>query len=88
MGEATLWTPDRNVPVSNQRDVQLVSPKEMKILEDLDAIAHRLKLCLICPRCDTSFQGQNSRGGRTSSIFCKCREIKCDTGNRIVPGNA
>lgn len=78
----TLWTPDREV--SLKQEVQSISPKEMKVLEELDPIAKRLGLVLICISCDGSFQGQNTGNGRTAGIACKCREIRTDYGNRIV----
>lgn len=77
-----LWTPDRTVTLT--KDVQYITPKEMKTLEDLHQIAQRLGLVVVCRACDGSFQGQNTGGGRTAGIACKCREIRTDYGNRVV----
>ncbi len=79
----TLWTPDRNVPL-HTKGVDTISAKDMQTLADLDALARKLRLVLVCLACDSHFQGQNDGKARTSSIWCRCREIRADTGSRLV----
>lgn len=79
----SLWTPDRDIPL-HTKGVDVIRPEEMKTIADLHTIAQRLGLVLVCKACDHSFQGQNNGGGRTASIYCKCREIKADFGRSII----
>lgn len=81
---STLWTPDRDIPL-HTRDVQEISPAEMKVFQDLHSIAQRLSIEIRCPRCNQSFRGLNDAKGREHSIFCGCREIKSVVGGRLVP---
>lgn len=73
--DRTLWTAEREVPL-HTRDVEQVTPREMRVLADLDALAKRLKLVLVCGKCDHSFAGGNSGDADTCSIWCRCREIR------------
>jgi hypothetical protein len=83
-GRPELWTPDRNIPIDRQRNVDYISPREMKLFEDLHALATRIKVEIRCPKCGESFQGQNDGHARTQAIFCGCREIRADVGGRVV----
>ena len=80
----TLWTPDRDIPL-HTRSVQHMSPVEMKVFEDLHAIAFRLNIEVRCGKCGTPFQGLNDGHARTQSIFCGCREIRAEVRGVIRP---
>lgn len=82
---STLWTPDGNVPLhSGQRQVDAASEAEMRAIANVHGPCQRLGIMLVCLRCDKPLQGQNDGRGRQASIWCKCREIRADFGNRIV----
>mgnify|MGYP003333015681 CR=1 FL=1 len=83
MAAGTLWTPDRDVPLGVSR-VDQATPEEMKVFEQLDRLARKFKLVLLCPRCDKSFTGLNDGHSRTQGIHCGCREIRAELGRRIV----
>ena len=77
MANNGLWTPDGDVPI-HERDIQYVTPTEMRVLAALHAVAQRLgRVVLLCGACDSAFQGGNTGHGHVWSISCKCREIRC-----------
>lgn len=79
-----MWTPDRDIPL-NVQDREAMRPGEMAVIEQMHDIAQRHGIQLRCAKCGVNFQGLNSGAkGRTQSIFCKCREIKANTGSGIV----
>lgn len=80
-----LWTPDRDVPL-NVKGQEGCSAHEMQTIENLHATAQRLGIQIVCARCGVPFQGLNDGHARTKAIFCKCREIKSESGRSIVPG--
>lgn len=72
----TLWTPDRDIDISTQRDVVPIPAPWMKQFEALHPIAQKLDLMLMCVRCLKPFMGYNGTTGQTQAIACGCRELR------------
>lgn len=81
---SSLWTPDRDIPIGQERGVTEISQADMKKFADMHELAQRLGIVVLCRRCDRPFMGANDNKGRTHSIQCQCREIRAEVGGRIV----
>lgn len=63
-----------------EQNVQALSTREMAVIAQMHAVCQKHEIGLICPRCQTSFVGQNTGHERYMSITCKCRELRADMG--------
>lgn len=83
-----LWTPDRDIPIDNKVSNEEMRPDQMMVVEKMHAIAQKHGIELRCSRCGKPFQGFNGGHARTTAIVCGCREIKAETGARLVAASS
>lgn len=70
-----LWTPNGMVS-TREKSVEAVTREEIIIFSKFHEMAQRLRISVVCPRCDKPFLGQNNDTSPVLSVACGCRELR------------
>lgn len=63
-----------------QIDTDIMTRDEMIAVMKMHEVCQRHNIGLLCPKCDSTFQGNNTGHERCMEIRCKCRVLRADMG--------
>jgi hypothetical protein len=74
-----LWTPEGIIDVE-EKDVLHLSPDDVRAFSWLQVFIarHKLKVSLVCNRCNHAITGTNNDSSKVLSMACRCTEWRLD----------